>query len=122
MPSDGATADEGALYDVELQALDDRSFHLRWQGRHAAGVLAALRHAHLAGPVRQVEWGTHEVVLDGDSARHLLRAVLDDETWGHEPVELVRHPADGSAESIELGNAVDLLEDERFYRLVADLY
>src|SRR5438105_14035420 len=105
MPSDEATSAEGALYDVELQALDDRSFHLRWHGRHAAAVLAALRHAHLAGPVRQVEWGTYEVVLDGASTRRLLCAVLDDATWGHEPVELVHHPADGTAEKIELGNA-----------------
>jgi|SRR5438552_2254468 len=122
MPSDAASAATGALYDVELQALDDRTFHLRWHGQHAAALLTALRHLHLAGPVRQVEWGTYQVVLDGASARRLLRAVLDDEAWCHEPVELVHHPADGLADPIELGTALELLDDGRFYSLVADLY
>ena len=122
MPSDAASAAAGALYDVELQAIDDPTFHLRWQGPHAAAVLAALRHVHLAGPTRQVEWGTYQVVLDGASTRRLLGAVLADETWCHEPVDFVHHPADGLAEHIELGAAIELLDDERYYTLVADLY
>jgi hypothetical protein len=123
MPSDAATAAEGGLYDAEVQALDDPTFHLRWHGRHAAALLAALRQVHLAGPVRQVEWGTYEVILDGDSTRRLLRRVLDDDTWSHETVEIVQHGA-GSArsDSIEMGTAVDLLDPRRYYSLVADVY
>jgi hypothetical protein len=124
-PSDSATAAEGGLYDVELRALDDRTFHLRWHGRHAAAVLAALRYAHLAGPVRQVEWGTYEVVLDGTSTSRLLRRVLEDGTWCHEPVEVVDDGAVAGAERpalIEMGAAVDMLDARRYYSLVADVY
>jgi hypothetical protein len=122
-PSDAATAAEGRLYDVELRALDDHTFHLRWHGRHAAALLAALRQVHLAGPVRQVEWGTYEVVLDGTSTERLLRRVLDDETWRHEPVEVVDHSAGaGRPDLIEMGTAVDLLDARRYYSLVADVY
>jgi hypothetical protein len=123
MPSDASTAEEGGLYDVELQALDDPTFHLRWHGRHAAALLAALRHLHLAGPVRQVEWGTYQVVLDGASTERLLSAVLDDETWGHEPVELVHHgPRAPGFDRIEMGTAVDMLDVRRYYTLTADVY
>ena len=122
MPSDAASAAAGALYDVELLAVDDPTFHLRWHGEHAAAVLAALRHLHLAGPVRQVEWGTYQVMLDGASTRRLLDAVLEDETWRHEPVDVVHHPTDGTVDHIELGTAVELLDEARFYKLVADLY
>ena len=123
MPSDASTAEEGGLYDVELQALDDPTFHLRWHGRHAAAVLAALRHIHLVGPVRQVEWGTYQVVLDGASTCRLLSAVLDDATWGHEPVELVHHGARApGSDRIEMGTAIDLLDAGRYYTLTADVY
>ncbi|MCU1451829.1 MAG: hypothetical protein JWP02_3999 [Acidimicrobiales bacterium] len=122
-PSDAATAAEGGLYDVELRALDDHTFHLRWHGRHAAALLGALRHVHLAGPVRQVEWGTYEVVLDGESTERLLRKVLDDDTWRHEPVEVVDHGAGAPrSDLIEMGTAVDLLDAGRYYSLVADVY
>src|SRR5207248_10536574 len=76
-PSDAATDAEGRVYDVELQDVDDSNFHLRWGGPHAAAVLAALRHAHRArGPIRQVEWGSYEAVLDGGAARRLLSSLL----------------------------------------------
>ena len=78
-PSDGATYAEGRIYDVELHDLDDRSFHVRWGGEHAAAVLAALRHGHRArGPIRQVEWGSYEALLDGAAAKRLLTSVLSD--------------------------------------------
>ncbi len=123
LPSDASTAEEGGLFDVELQALDDATFHLRWHGRHAAAVLAALRHSHLVGPVRQVEWGTYQVVLDGTSTRHLLGAVLDDETWCHESVEMVDHGTrKPRSRAIELGTAIDLLDAGRYYTITADVY
>src|SRR4051794_21725699 len=123
MPSDASTAEEGGLYDAELQALDDTTFHLRWQGHHAAAVLAALRNAHLAGPVRQVEWGTYQVVLDGISMRHLLRRVLHEDTWSHESIEIVHHGEKaGPPDRIEMGTAVDLLDPGRYYTLTADVY
>ena len=122
IPSDAATAAEGALYDVELHAVDDPTFHVRWHGRHAAALLKAMRHGHLSGPVRQVEWGTYQVLLDGASTRRLLAKVLSDDTWGHEAAELVHHPADGGADPIELGTVVNRLDDGRYYKLVADLY
>ena len=88
-------------------------------------MLGALRHAHLtAGPVRQVEWGTYEIVLDGASTRRLIAAVIADPTWAHEPVQVVHrgaHP-DDATELIELGSAADLLDDDRFYTLIVDVY
>ena len=134
-PSDAATDAEGRVYDVEIQDVDDRSFHLRWGGEHAAAVLAALRHAHRdRGPIRQVEWGSYEAVLDGDAARRLLSSVLPDHGWQRQPVELVAHGSDlrpavvdrvGRASGgsvIALATALDLLEDGRRYSVVADVY
>jgi hypothetical protein len=134
-PSDAATYAEGRVYDVELQDVDDRSFHLRWGGEHAAAVLAALRHAHRdRGPIRQLEWGTYEAVLDGAGARRLLSSVLPEDAWHRQPVELVAHSGDlrpavvakvGRASGgsvIALATALDLLEEGRRYSVVADVY
>ena len=132
-PSDAATDAEGRIYDVELHDVDDQSFHLRWGGEHAAAVLAALRHAHRdRGPIRQVEWGSYEAVLDGAAARRLLTSVLPDQGWRRQPVELVAHSGDlrpalvtrlGTPGSvIALATALDLLEDGRRYSVLADVY
>jgi len=132
-PSDAATDAEGRIYDVELHDVDDQSFHLRWGGEHAAAVLAALRHAHRdRGPIRQVEWGSYEAVLDGAAARRLLTSVLPDQGWQRQPVELVAHSGDlrpavvtrlGTPGSvIALATALDLLEDGRRYSVLADVY
>ena len=132
-PSDAATDAEARIYDVELRDLDDETFHVRWGGEHAAAVLAALRHAHRArGPIRQVEWGSYEAVLDGRAARRLLSSVLSDQAWHRQPVELVAHTGDlrpvvaaragrgGSV--IALATVLELLEDERRYSVLADVY
>ena len=132
-PSDAATYTEGRLYDVEIHDVDDESFHLRWGGEHAAAVLAALRHAHRdRGPIRQVEWGSYEAVLDGAAARRLLASVLPDSGWQRQPVELVSHTGDlrpavvarlgAPGAVIALATAVDLLEDGRRYSVLADVY
>ena len=134
-PSDAATDAEGRVYDVELQDVDDRTFHFRWGGEHAAAVLAALRHAHRnRGPIRQVEWGSYEAVLDGGAARRLLTSVLPDHSWQRQPVELVAHSGDlrpavvervgrtSGGSVIALASALELLEDDRRYSVVADVY
>ena len=122
------------MYDVELQDVDDRTFHLRWGGAHAAAILAALRHAHQSrGPIRQVEWGSYEAVLDGAATRRLLSSVLPDQGWYRQPVELVAHSGDlrpavvaraGSPAGsvIPLATALELLEDGRRYSVLADVY
>jgi hypothetical protein len=134
-PSDAATYSEGRIYDVELHDIDDLSFHLRWGGEHAAAVLAALRHGHSArGPIRQVEWGSYEVVLDGAAARRLLTSVLPDVGWQRQRAEIVAHTGElrpavverlGSPRSgsvVALATVVELLEDDRRYSVVADVY
>jgi hypothetical protein len=132
-PSDAATNAEGRIYDVELHDADDPSFHVRWGGEHAAAVLAALRHAHRdRGPIRQVEWGSYEAVLDGAATRRLLTSVLPDQGWQRQPVELVAHTGDmrpavvdrlGSAGSvIALATVLELLDDDRRYSVLADVY
>lgn len=129
-PSDAATDVAGRIYDVELHDVDDRSFHVRWGGEHAAAVLTALRHGHSArGPIRQVEWGSYEIVLDGAAARRLLTSVLPELGWQRQPVEIVAHtgetrPALGtrSGSVVALATVVELLEDGRRYSVVADVY
>jgi len=130
VPSDAATYAEGRIYDVELHALDDANFHLRWGGEHAAAVLAALRHGHrLHGPIRQVEWGSYEAVLDGAATRRLLTSVLPDAGWHRQPVEIVAHTGDrrlarvGPGSSVvALATVLDLLDDRRQYSVLADVY
>lgn len=134
-PSDAATFTEGRVYDVELHDVDDRTFHLRWGGEHAAAVLAALRHAHRArGPIRQVEWGSYEIVLDGAATRRLLTSVLPDQGWHRQQVELVAHSGDlrpelvkrvgrnSSGSVLALATVLELLEDGRQYSVLADVY
>jgi hypothetical protein len=132
IPSDAATEAEARIYDLGLRDVDDPNFHLRWSGRHAAAMLAALRHAHTVdGPIRQVEWGSYEIVLDGPTVRGLLGSVLADEGWWRQPVEVVRHtgapkgalvPATRRGDFIELGTAIELLQDKRRYSVVVDVY
>jgi hypothetical protein len=125
--SEAGTGTDARLfdYDVELHDVDDPSFHLRWGGRHAAALLATLQFAFRRGaPVRQVEWGSYEAVLDGAATRRLLGFVLDEETWRDEPVEVVPHDGgdDPQPEVIDLGRAVRLLADDRYYSVLADFY
>jgi hypothetical protein len=134
IPSDAATEEEARIYDLGLRDVDDPDFHLRWSGHHAAAMLAALRHAHrVSGPIRQVEWGSYEVVLDGAAIRRLLGSVLDDEGWWRHPVEVVQHsgstaaknallPAHRKGHVIQLGAALDLIEDGHSYSVVVDVY
>lgn len=132
-PSDAATYAEGRIYDVELHDVDDATFHLRWGGEHAAAVLAALRYGHrFRGPIRQVDWGSYEAVLDGAATRRLLTSVLPDPGWQRQPVEIVAYSGDlhpaivaraGPAGSvIALAAVPDLLEDNRHYSVLADVY
>lgn len=135
-PSDAATEAEARLYDVELMAADGHGLHLRWGGRHAAATLAALRHAHRPGegPIRQVEWGTYEVRLDGGAARRLIDGVLpDDDEWLHDDAIVVtsgenehRLPARGRDEAghlvIDMRTAMSLLDDDTWYTVLADVY
>jgi hypothetical protein len=132
-PSDAATYAEGRIYDVELHDVDDKNFHLRWGGEHAAAVLAALRYGHrFRGPIRQVDWGSYEAVLDGAAARRLLTSVMPELGWQRQLVEIVAHTGevrpelaarvqrDGSV--IALATVVELLEDTRWYSVLADVY
>jgi hypothetical protein len=132
-PSDAATYSAGRIYDVELQDVDDGTFHLRWGGEHAAAVLAALRNGHRArGPIRQVEWGSYQAVLDGGAARRLLTSVLPDAGWQRQPVEIVAHTGEvrpavvakvsAGASVIALATVLELLEDGRQYSVLADVY
>lgn len=124
MPSDAATEAEGRLFDVELQDVDNHRFHLRWGGAHAAATLAALRHAHREdGPVRQVDWGSYEAVLDGGSARQLLSSVLEGDEWRVQAVEVVDHSGGvAGGPVIDLGAALGMIDDARRYTIVADVY
>jgi hypothetical protein len=132
-PSDAATDAEGRIYDVELHDVDDNSFHLRWGGEHAAAVLRALRYGHrFRGPIRQVDWGCYEAVLDGAATRRLLTSVLPDLGWQRQLVEIVAHTgevrpelaarAGPSGSVIALATVPDLLEDSRWYSVLADVY
>jgi hypothetical protein len=129
-PSDAATYAEGRIYDVELRDVEDKNFHLRWGGEHAAAVLAALRYGHrFRGPIRQVDWGSYEAVLDGAATRRLLASVLPDAGWHRQPVEIVAHSGEvrpalvGAGSSVvALAKVLDLLDDGRQYSVLADVY
>jgi hypothetical protein len=134
-PSDSATASRARLYDVDLHAVDGPPFHVRWTGRHAAATLAALRHGHrVDGSIRQVEWGCYEVVLDGAATRRLIGSVLPDVDWHNDLAQILQLeadleaqplpvPRDGVARStIQLGALLTLLDDGRWYSVLADVY
>ncbi|HEX9547346.1 MAG TPA: DnaJ domain-containing protein [Acidimicrobiales bacterium] len=134
-PSDSATATRARLYDVDLRGVDGPPFHVRWTGRHAAATLTALRHGHrVEGSIRQVEWGCYEVVLDGAATRRLICSVLPDVDWHGDLAEVLQLEADLDAEplpvprnavpgsSIELGALLTLLDDGRWYSVLADVY
>jgi hypothetical protein len=129
-PSDAATYAEGRIYDVELRDVDDKNFHLRWGGEHAAAVLAALRYGHrFRGPIRQVDWGSYEAVLDGAATRRLLMSVLPDTRWHRQPVEIVAHSGEvrpalaGPGSSVvALATVLELLDDGCQYSVLADVY
>ena len=130
VPSDAATYAAGRIYDVELHDVDDKSFHLRWGGEHAAAVLAALRYGHrFRGPIRQVDWGSYEAVLDGAATRRLLMSVLPDTRWHRQPVEIVAHSGEvrpelaaAGASVVALAKVLELLDDGRQYSVLADVY
>jgi hypothetical protein len=137
-PSDWATSAEGRLYDVDLRAVDGAGFHVRWTGRHAAAVLAALRHGHrVDGTIRQVEWGCYQVILDGAATRRLLDSVLPEGPWKESPVEVLELNADVAdvmarrlparqdavpGTAVPLGTLIELLDDTRWYSVLADVY
>ncbi|MGH9138732.1 MAG: J domain-containing protein [Acidimicrobiales bacterium] len=135
-PSDAATTEEARLYDVELYSVDAPDFHVRWGGRHAAATLAALRHGHRidGGPIKQVEWGTYEALLDGGATRRLLESVLPaDDEWREQPAVLVkvatdigqRLPArqdDSGKPIVPLCAVLEMLDEQIWYRVLADVY
>lgn len=133
-PSDAATEAEAHLYDVDLRALDGPELHVHWTGRHAGAVLAALRHGHrIDGAIRQVEWGTYSVSLDGAAARRLVCSVLEDDAWRQDRVVVMQvgrgysewmppTSAEGKSATIELGSLVNLFKDEHWYQVLADVY
>jgi hypothetical protein len=134
-PSDSATEAEARLYDVELHAVDGPPLHVRWGGAHAAATLAALRHAHRVegGPIKQVEWGTYEVLLEGAATRRLLRGVLPEDEWGEQPAVVVRlgdqarsalpvRPGQDGRGVVALRSVLELLDDSSWYRVLADVY
>jgi hypothetical protein len=133
-PSDAATEATARFYHAQVRSLDGPDLQVNWGGRHAAATLAALRRAHtIDGPIRQVEWGSYEWVMDGAATRRLLVHVLEDREWHREPAEIVnvsaelrerRLPARRGEElcSTELGTVVELVDDQRWYRVVAEAY
>jgi curved DNA-binding protein CbpA len=133
-PSDAATEGAAHLYHVQLRGLDGPGFRINWGGRHAAATLAALRHAHtIDGPIRQFEWGSYEWVLDGAATRRLLWHVLEGEEWQREPAEVVDLSADlrdrclpartgQPAAEVELGSLLDVLDEQRWYAVTAEVY
>lgn len=141
-PSDAATDGTARLYHVQLKSLDAPAFRVNWGGRHAAATLAALRHAHtIDGPIRQFEWGSYEWVLDGAATRHLLSHVLEGKEWQSEPAEVVNMspelrqrflparverdmPArvEHDDSIVELGHLLELLEEQRWYSVIAEVY
>ena len=133
-PSDAATEAAAHLYHVQLRGLDGPGFQVNWGGRHAAATLAALRHAHtIDGPIRQFEWGSYEWVLEGAAARHLLWHVLEGEEWRRDPAEIVDLNVDlrdrclparrtGDSAAVELGSLLDVLDEQRWYSVTAEVY
>jgi hypothetical protein len=127
-PSEAATAREARLYEVDLRERGG-SLHVRWHGQHAAAVLAALRDGHrIDGPIRQVEWGTYEIELDGAATRGLLGAVPGDD-WRQQPVEVIAGsdrllPArrDDDEHALRLADLVAVLADGNTYSILADVY
>lgn len=130
-PSDEAERRAARVYEIELREVDGDALRVRWHGAHAAAVLAALRHAHrVDGPIRQIDWGGYEVVLDGAAARRLLCSVDAPNGWHDEPAELlgasdhllpVRQGGPHHA-VIELGVVLDQLQDSSHYTVVAEVY
>lgn len=134
-PSDSATATEARLYDVDLRAVDGAAFHVRWTGRHAGAVLTALRHGHhVEGVINQVEWGCYQVILDGAATRRLLSSVLPGGGWESERVEVLEleagpeagrlpaRPEQVPGRAVPLSALVELLDDARWYSVLADVY
>ncbi len=132
-PSDAATEAAAHLYHVQLRGLDGAGFQVSWGGRHAAATLAALRHAHtIDGPIRQFEWGSYEWVLDGAATRRLLWHVLEGEEWRRDPAEVVDLSADlrgrclparrDDSTAVELGSLLDLLDEQQWYAVTAEVY
>jgi hypothetical protein len=130
-PSDEAERRAARVYEVELREVEGGALRVRWHGAHAAAVLAALRHAHrVDGPIRQIDWGGYEVVLDGAAARRLLCSVDAPRGWHEEPAELL-----GASDHqlpvrqggphhtvVRLGAVLDQLRDDGHYTVVAEVY
>lgn len=134
-PSHTATAAEARVYYVDMQSVDAPEFHARWEGRHAAATLEALKHGHRLdeGPIKQIEWGTYMALLEGDATRRLLEGVLPGEDeWRHYPVTVVAIEAtpedtlparlQDAGNTVPLGTLVEMLDDGTWYKVLADAY
>jgi DnaJ domain len=120
---------EAKLYDAELESVDGPRFHARWSGQHAAAKLAAVQTAHRtkAATVRQVEWGTYEIVLSGSEMRHFLEGVIADKSAratlvAADPQLQARLSVSGPSAPVGLSAILTALEDRSHYSLVADPY
>jgi hypothetical protein len=116
------------IYDVELESVGGPVLHARWGGEHAAATLAALREAHRthARAVRQVEWGTYEMILTGSEMRHFLRTRVQcggiATVVAADPQLQERLDIGGPLTSIGLESVIEVLDSQARYSLVADLY
>jgi curved DNA-binding protein CbpA len=120
---------EAKIFDAELESVDGPRLHARWGGQHAAATLAAVETAHRtrAGTVRQVEWGTYEMVLSGSEMRHFLEGVIADKSAlatlvAADPQLRSRLSVSGPCAPVGLAAMLAALEDRSHYSLVADLY
>jgi curved DNA-binding protein CbpA len=120
---------EAKIFDAELESVDGPRLHARWSGQHAAATLAAVETAHRtrAATVRQVEWGTYEMVLSGSEMRHFLEGVIADKSAratlvAADPQLRVRLSVSGPGAPVGLAAMLAALEDRSHYSLVADLY
>jgi curved DNA-binding protein CbpA len=123
-------ANHGAkIYDAELESVDGPRLHARWSGRHAAATLKAVQTAHRtkAGAVRQVEWGTYEMVLSGSEMRHFLEGVIADKSAlatlvAADPQLRARLSVSEPCAPVGLAAMLAALDNRCHYSLVADLY
>lgn len=124
------------IFDAELKALDPYPrLHVRWGGGHARHVLTMLTRIHQRdrNAVRQVEWGAYELILRGEDARHLLRAIAPEDPRCEEPVSVValasslrerlfeEEPELGpDRPNVPMGRIFELLEPAGLYALSAE--
>ena len=128
------------IFDAELESVAPLPrLHVRWGGRHARAALALCHRLHEAnrGLVRQLEWGSYQLELDGTDMNRVLRSLVPEDPGAHEPVSVValatslrdalyadglpvatRSGADGPV--VAMHRVLRLLEPEGRYSLIAD--